>query len=168
MKSENNKGFTLVELMISMAISAILIGSLAIFMNVSSKSYKAASEEISLQMEAQTILNQLENMIMESCNVKFSANELKIYQNKTDYISITFDSVNQELMFEKVSSGSGTTAERYLFGQYVKNFQVIDTGNNNLNDTIEISIMLENNNNIYSIDNKKVKIRNGIKAVSSY
>lgn len=167
MKSENNKGFTLVELMISMAISAIIIGSLVIFMNVSSKSYKAASEEVSLQMEAQTILNQLENIIMESCNVKFSSNKLKIYQNETDYILITFDSVNQELLFEKVSSGSGTPVERYLFGQYVKDFQVIDTGNNNLSDTIEISILLENNSQSYSIDNKKVKIRNRLKAVSS-
>lgn len=70
-KRMDNKGFTLVELMISMAISVIVIASIAYFMNYSSKNYKSANDEVILQTEAQAILNQLNDLIIEASNVKF-------------------------------------------------------------------------------------------------
>lgn len=50
----DHKGFTLVELLISIAILAIVIASVCSFILVGSRSYASANSDISVQQEAQT------------------------------------------------------------------------------------------------------------------
>ena len=169
MTNSRNKGFTLVELMVTIAISSIVIVSVAALMGNVSRNYKTANEKVSLQMEAQTILNQLNQMIMESTNVVFSDidgdsdDDLKIYNNDKGYIiTITFDSVNHELLFAKEVRGAVNTPTNELFGQYVTNFSVTGSGA-----TIEIALALKQGDNTYSIENQ-VKIRNKTKDTAEY
>lgn len=160
----DNKGVTLLELMVAVAISVIVIASIAYFMERSTKNYKNANEEITLQMEAQTILNQLNDLIMEAYNVKYVDQVLKIYQNKDNYI-ITYEPENARLTFEKVQVGNVLTGNAVLFGQYVENFNVVDTGIDDSNKTIEITLELKNNKKSYN-KTSRITLRNRIKTVS--
>ncbi len=173
MRNGRNKGFTLVELMIAIAISSIVLASVAMLMGSVSRNYKAANEKVSLQMEAQLIINQMNQMIMESTNVMLPgekitdteavpSNSWMIFQNDKGYIiTITFDSVNHELLFTKEERGAVNTPTNELFGQYVKNFSVTRSGTTGV--TFEITLILEQGGNSFTIQNSRVKIRNNIK-----
>lgn len=59
---------TLLELIISMAISAIVIMMLISFINAAFHVFRKTNDEVNLQMEAQTALNQMENLLLEAQN----------------------------------------------------------------------------------------------------
>lgn len=68
--SVSNSGFTLIELIISMIILSIVILIVASFLYIGSKSYSSANTEVEKQMEVQTVMNQLEDLIIQSYWVK--------------------------------------------------------------------------------------------------
>lgn len=63
---KNNDGFTMVELIVSMAITAIVITMLAMIISAVVTSSRNASNEATLQKEAQFAINQLAEIIMEA------------------------------------------------------------------------------------------------------
>lgn len=90
MNRSNNKGLTLIELILAMAISTIVIGAVIAFMSAGSRSYRFEENEISLQMEAQTVMNQINNLVIEGNNIEFNGTDrLTIYH--TDNDSTTYD-----------------------------------------------------------------------------
>jgi prepilin-type N-terminal cleavage/methylation domain-containing protein len=64
---KENKGFTLIELIIAMAVAAILIAAVGYFLLVGSKAYESAKYEVDLQAEAQILMNQIKDSVLE-CN----------------------------------------------------------------------------------------------------
>ena len=64
--TKDNKGTSLVELVIAMMISAIIILMITFFLNNASKSFRITNDDVNLQMEAQSIINQLSNLVMEA------------------------------------------------------------------------------------------------------
>ena len=79
---KDKRGFTLVELIISMAILAIVGGAITLMMQSGSRSYSNTKAELDLQMESQTLMAQMSTMIMESNCVKYDKdnNTLALYQ----------------------------------------------------------------------------------------
>lgn len=70
------KGFSLVEVLATVAILSFLIFAICTFMTTSSNLYKESSREIDLQQEAQTTMNQLNDMLL-------SANKFSVsYKNQ--------------------------------------------------------------------------------------
>lgn len=159
---KDNKGITLVELMVSISISVLVTASIAYLISYSSRNYKNASEEVSLQTEAQTIINQLSDLIMESNNVKYNSNILTINQAEDTYL-IKFDNALHQLLFEKVPVGNSPTGTYMIFGRYVEDFQVVDTGASNTNNKIVVSLSLKSDSKTYSIQDNVVTIRNQIR-----
>lgn len=82
MKLEN-KGFTLVEMLVACLISLIVISSVGHFMNVGTKGYHSTDRDVMLQMEAQTVVNQISDMITEANNAFFDTSNktLTLYYN---------------------------------------------------------------------------------------
>ena len=66
MMRKNQKGFTLVELIIAVAILAIVTLAVCGFIVVGSKSYTSANTDIMLQQEAQLALNQISDVIIDT------------------------------------------------------------------------------------------------------
>lgn len=65
---KNNKGFSLVELIVVIAILAIIGSAIIGFMMTSFRSYRRVSAESSLANELQLTMNRLENLIMDCGN----------------------------------------------------------------------------------------------------
>ena len=63
---KNQKGFTLVELIIAVAILAIVTLAVCGFIVVGSRSYTSANTDIMLQQEAQLALNQISDVIIDT------------------------------------------------------------------------------------------------------
>ena len=82
MSIKDKKGYSLVELIISMAILAIVAGSIMLLMQSGSRSYNNTKAELDLQMESQTLMAQLNTMIMEANCVKYdsASKTLVLYQ----------------------------------------------------------------------------------------
>ncbi|HKL80551.1 MAG TPA: prepilin-type N-terminal cleavage/methylation domain-containing protein [Mobilitalea sp.] len=159
-----NKGFTLIELIISMAVAAVVIGSLAFFMWSSTLNYRFSKEEINLQMEAQTIVNQLEHLILEANNVKFDQLEEKLMIQQSDYLYIISHNTNDHtLEYEKVPVGATPSGITELFGQYIDSLFVVDTGSDDTNKKIEITLELKSNKQTYKVSDNVVIIRNRIR-----
>ncbi len=82
---KDKRGYTLVELMISMAVFALVAGAILIFLSAGSRSYTFAKTELDLQMESQTLLSQINTMILEANNAVYDSttNSLTLYQIET-------------------------------------------------------------------------------------
>ena len=63
---KNQKGFTLVELIIAIAILAVVSLAICGFIVVGSRGYTAANTDIMLQQEAQLALNQISDVIIDT------------------------------------------------------------------------------------------------------
>lgn len=143
MKKLNNDGMTLIEMLVAMLASLIVISAVGQFMSTGSSQYKNADDEVTLQMEAQTVINQISDMMLEGNNVYFDngTKTLTIYSNlgeeeknpttgvtviKTwkdaDYKQISFDSRNNRLLYSEKEAGD-MKAENQPLGDYVTGFE---------------------------------------------
>ncbi len=66
MKKLNNKGLSLVELVIAIAMSTIVVGAAATFLYNAEKSYRVAEYSVDLQTEAQVLMEQMGNWVLQS------------------------------------------------------------------------------------------------------
>lgn len=68
----NNKGLTLVELIIAVAMSTVIIGAASMFLYNAEKTYHTAEYSVDLQLEAQILMEQVANWVMESNRIVVS------------------------------------------------------------------------------------------------
>lgn len=65
----NNKGYTLVELMLTLFIFGIVMVGIGMIMRTTSVSYKGGNAEVTMQTEAQIIANQVEELLVDATAV---------------------------------------------------------------------------------------------------
>jgi len=80
MNKINNKGFSLVELLIAITIASIAGIAVFGFISFGSNSYRTTSNDVGLQYEQQVVVNQLRDYILESSNaINFDVTENALY-----------------------------------------------------------------------------------------
>lgn len=85
----NNRGFSLVELIVGIAILVIVSGATLGFMMTSTKTYKNVSDDVDLQEEAQIVMNQLETMVQNAGKgVNFMYKGKTITENPADSVDV--------------------------------------------------------------------------------
>ncbi len=65
----NDAGFTLIELIVGITVMLFVMLSLVVFVSVGTRGYSTSNAEVSLQMESQIALNQVEDIVMEGASL---------------------------------------------------------------------------------------------------
>lgn len=66
MKKLNDKGLTLVELIIAISMATMVIAAATVFLYNAERSYRISQYSVDLQMEAQVLMEQMSNWVLES------------------------------------------------------------------------------------------------------
>lgn len=170
--SRNNKGTSLVELVIAMAIAAIVLGIIMMFINGVSKSFRRTNDEVNLQMEAQTTINQISNIAMEAKDMeKYPATgeadpvtgELRYTFEGNNNEFITFVFASHESKLYQVQTTDFLTAQTAAYNmqnnflaEYVTELKIDE---NTAKQSVTINLKLALGNDNYQIK-KTVKMRN--------
>lgn len=164
----NKKGFTLVELMISMAIFSMVMGTIYSFFLTNYKFLNRVSLETEIQTEAEKAIEKITNIAMESSDVeitedtdgkmKNSIGHVKLYKNGgSDYV---FTIEDHKLMLAIGASPKIQVAE---FVEYIICNQITITNNGvtkNIGIDIEIAFELGIKDNEDKIINNEIYFRN--------
>ena len=90
---KNNKGFTLVELMISITIFAVVVTAALGFMLAGSRSYSSVTNRVNLDFESQLAMNQLSDYIID-CNACLyydtGSDTLYVINKNSDAVPVTY------------------------------------------------------------------------------
>ena len=169
-----NKGYTLVELLVAMGIFVIMLLEVYSVMANSSTIYRNGNYEVQLQTEAQQVVLQLEDLMVD-CNGSISYDEankvLSISSNVVDEGTGTITPVVYTIKY--VPAGTGTPANMYgqltyqktgmttpiPLADYVEEFSVDMSGYTN--DNITLNLAFSNDDYSYTAS-EDIYLRNEI------
>ena len=118
--SLNNKGFSLVEILVALGVSSIVLLGVATFMRSGNNTFRVASEQTTLQNETQDLMNYLTNMIQSSSDAGWNNGIFYVLQpdalnESTGYVvhAMKLDEPNQTMYYtrDNVSETEFTTAK---------------------------------------------------------
>lgn len=136
MKPWNNRGSSLIELLVAMTVSVLVIGAIMVFMSSGTKNYQLVDREITLQMEVQTVSNQLSDMIISANHLNYTAPDANnkvltiYYKGDPSYAEkrkvITYDGVKARLFLTSYNSAADEAiASPSLLADYITGFEVL-------------------------------------------
>ena len=100
--NNSDSGFTLIELVVGITVMLFVMLSLVVFVSVGTRGYSTSNAEVSLQMESQIALNQIEDIIMEGASVSgpLDINGCTAYPVMTpdERVTLILDSSNKRLL----------------------------------------------------------------------
>ena len=161
MKS-NNKGYTLVELLVTLAIFGIVMISIGLMMRTTSVSYLNGTQEVSMQTEVQIVANQIEELLVDA-TTSFSGmgtdaegrKYCNIVSNGQQHW-LVFDAVEQKLLYQATAVGTGYADDGLsLMADYVSDFRITgwskDTSSPYCDNKVTIELKMNNNGYEYAV-----------------
>ncbi len=79
MKKTNNRGFSLVELILAIAILAIIMVAAASFMGTTTRTYTRTKNDIAIQEKGQEIFDSISDKLMQATCVKIGTSDGNVY-----------------------------------------------------------------------------------------
>lgn len=163
---KNNKGYTLVELVVAMAIFAIIMAEVCNMMRQSSKLYLNGTYEIDLQTEAQQIVQQMEELLIDaSVSINLTPNAAGLSVNDIDIDGIYLiqylqpdPSVSYGNIY--LTATGPYTANYELMGEYVESLS-LNMAEYETASKVTLEIALRNDQYTYSTS-KDIYLRNDI------
>ena len=108
---KDHKGFTLVELIIAIAILAIVTLAVCGFIVVGSRSYTSANTDIMLQQEAQLALNQISDVIIDTTDSISYGNGTELVLKDSEFSS----EPDEKILVVVNKKGSNNDNDSYRF-----------------------------------------------------
>lgn len=130
----NNKGISLIELVIAVALLAFVSLGVVGLMSVGGRLFASSNRELSLQNDAQTALNQLNSFIIGAQRgITYGSvsgeNKLVIYNNDVAY-NIVWNSTDKKLYFSEQAISGGAlqpASDKEVLAEHVESFSVDTT-----------------------------------------
>ena len=116
-RAKNHKGYSLVELICTIAIFSIVIMGVGTAMVVSARNYQNGSVELDLQQQAQITSNLLTNLVIDSDRVVEASGSRLVLEKVESGVSVTYeiqlesDGNGGHKITYTSNAGSGTLAE---------------------------------------------------------
>ncbi len=190
----NNKGYTLVELMVTIAIFGIVMIGIAMIMRTTSVSYVNGSNEVAMQTEVQIVANQIEELLVDignktvvdadgtvtTLNASIGAGTVSGYvqyyiddlATNTRYNIVHKDDTD-ELWFCKTSLTASTPdlSDYSLMAEYVSTFNIdgfstVD-GDTDRDNKVTIEIAMNKDGYTYEVT-RDVFFRNAVEDITVY
>lgn len=164
--NHNNKGFTLVEMITYIAVLAIVMVEVFVVMSNSSQFYLRGTQEVSLQTEAQEIILQMEDLLIDSTSVDHvyvpsisSDSSITISTNGVKY-EIVFDKVDPSVSFGnlKLNITDGGGSGEIFMAEHVASVSV-NMDNYLTNNIVTLYVKMQNQRYSYETS-KDVFLRN--------
>lgn len=169
MNKANNKGFTLVELIIAITITVIVGASFIVLLGYASNSTRITESKVALQSEAQTTMNHITSNLMAGSSTSISPNELVVNNNSDDVIGTPKEKVNYYMKNHSLyygspyvgfASGAAVDLNQYLLCEDVEKFECTEKVNPSTNrKSIEVVLELKNQDSTFQCK-KEVYVRN--------
>lgn len=137
---QNDKGFSLIEMVVSMAILVVVGMALMGFFTYCLNQYTRSNQETTLQMEAQSTQNQLQELLLQTSvgvvtkSVTYAdgsvmaGRKLVLYTRDEDKqplcIAIILDKEKKALYYQEFSAQGSEKTEKQLFSSYVTDWKV--------------------------------------------
>lgn len=126
-----NKGFTLVELLVTLGISSIVVGLIFSFFISNYKVYKSVRNDSEMHFQAQYILNFIAGKIIDSNSMSLAR------VDTTNYSMTNVRSAEEEYPVHKISFKYGDDSENYVF--HIRNDIIsYGKGEKEINPTVEL------------------------------
>lgn len=132
---QGNKGLSLVELVATMAILAVVSMAIIGFLTVCFRQYENAGNEVNLQYESQLVMNQIQEFVIDATNgVGYEPGRLSIYNHNRQtgaQEKIELKQDNNRILYTKYNLDSSNiwkedaTSKNQLFADYVSAFSVV-------------------------------------------
>lgn len=163
-----DKGFTLVELAVVMAIMGVIGLAVVGFIGISANQYKSVNKEVDVQQEAQIMMNQIGDLIVDAqkgikYEVTGAQKNLIIYEEDCVY-NVIFRAADSNIYLRKdvvdMSTGGLTIGKESLMAEYVKDFEpVLDEAESK--NSVKITVAFDKGGKKYS-STQNFTIRNKV------
>lgn len=134
MKKQGNKGLSLVELIATIAIMAIVSLAIVGFLMVSMNHYEKAENQVNLQQESQLAMNQIQELVVDATNgIAYEPGKLIIYNRNTktnESEKIELEKSDNRILYTRYTLDSNymwqtdTSSSGQPFADFVKKFDV--------------------------------------------
>ena len=153
-KYSDNKGFSLIELVISIAIIMTISGSIVSFLLAGSNSYSSVITTADLQQDAQLVMNHISHIVLSAVNFDTATDTLEVV-NETEKYKISWDKSKKILNYAENSlNRTLQNPDSVLMAENISDFMVnID------NNKVKIRIKFENNSKAYAKE-ETITLRN--------
>jgi len=165
MKAGNNKGYSLVELLLAIFILALVMAGVVSIMRATSVSYRNGNFEVNVQTEAQIVANQIEELLVDADTSVSYNSSTGVYTIVNHGVShqLKYDSSESTIQYKSGSSGWSLMAE------YVDGFSIdgisTDTSNVACDNKVTVNVTMNNQGYKYTAV-KDVFYRNAIENTS--
>lgn len=151
-KRISNKGFSLIEVIIALAIIMVVSGSIISFLLAGSRSYSSVITTTDLQKEAQLVMNQISDIVISAeKEVRYTGSTLEVI-NENEKYEISYVPAEKKIYYKKsvidTMSRSFELKENVLMAENVTAFSA-DVVRAEGKNKIRVKMKLKNNSQSY-------------------
>lgn len=143
----NNKGFSLVELLVAIAITAVISALLATFLSSGMRYFRKQNNSIDVQNELQEASNRITDALMEATSIRIKEQSDSLWIYTGDFSDDTLKVKPRLILWVKPKTAGGTGA-LYIMDYDVSGVTAVDQGycmsKNVKNMTIELDSSCQN------------------------